>query len=265
MHESHIVCGDNIEVLSTFSEDCIDLVVTSPPYDDARQYGKHKWDFNGIRKEITRVLKLGGVCVWIVSDTSKDHCESLSSFRQAISFVDGGLNLLDTMIYRKRGMEFPRFGHRVYPQVYEFMFVFSKGSPKTFNLIKDKPNRYAGKKLLCTIRNPDGSMKNSHSHGTMAAEMGSRGNVWEYDTGWGHSSEERFSHEHPAIFPEALAKDHILSWSNPGDTVLDPFCGSGTTCKAAKELNRKWIGIEVNPDYCKIAEARLLQDVLPLS
>lgn len=259
-----IICGDNAAVMATWPDACIDLVVTSPPYDNARKYGGHGWEFDAVRREITRTLKPGGVCVWVVADTSCDHCESLTSFRQAIAFVEGGLNLLDTMIYRKKGMEFPRFGHRLYPQVWEFMFVFAKGAPATFHLIADKPNAYAGRKYCCTLRNPDGSMKRSHSYERRSPETGARGNLWEYDTGWGHSAEERFAHGHPAIFPEGLARDHILSWSNPGDVVLDPFAGSGTTLKMAKEHGRHYIGIEVNPAYVEICQKRVAQGVLPL-
>ena len=266
MNLDTIICGDNAAVMATWPDACIDLVVTSPPYDAAREYGGHGWDFDAVRREITRTLKPGGVCVWVVADTSKNHCESLTSFRQAIAFREGGLNLLDTMIYRKAGYEFPRFGHRLYPQVFEFMFVFSKGAPGTFAPLMDKPNVRAGSVPGRTnrIRNPDGTSKPSMKPGQTVAEVGMRGNVWEYACGYGNSSPDACAFDHPAIFPEALARDHILSWSNPGDVVLDPFAGSGTTLKMAKEYGRHYIGIEVCPEYVAICEKRVAQGVLPL-
>jgi len=256
-----IVCGDNCDVMGQLPRECIDLVVTSPPYDDAREYGGFVFDFDSVRRNLCRIIKDGAIIVWVVSDTSRDHCESLTSFKQAIAFVDGGMKLLDTMIYRKKG-EFPRHGHRVYPQVHEYMFVFSRGRPKTLHLLRDKPNSYAGKKYSPTLRCKDGSMKKSHSFGRIAPEMGARGNVWEYEAGFRHSSTDTIAHKHPAIFPEALARDHILSWSNPGDIVLDPFNGSGTTTKMARELGRKFLGIEINEEYCEIARKRIEQQLL---
>jgi len=266
MNVDTIICGDNATVMATWPDACIDLVVTSPPYDDAREYGGHGWNFDAVRREITRTLKPGGVCVWVVADTSKNHSESLTSFRQAIAFREGGLNLLDTMIYSKAGYEFPRFGHRLYPQVFEFMFVFSKGAPATFAPLVDKPNVRAGSVPGRTnrIRNPDGTSKPSMKPGQTVAEVGMRGNVWEYACGYGNSSPDACAFDHPAIFPEALARDHILSWSNPGDVVLDPMCGSGTTLKMAKQLGRQWLGFDCSEEYCALARLRVEQANPPL-
>jgi len=259
-----IICGDNAAVMATWPDACIDLVVTSPPYDNAREYGGHGWDFDAVRREITRTLKPGGVCVWVVADTSRDHCESLTSFRQAIAFAEGGLNLLDTMIYEKSGMTFERWGHRVYPGVWEFMFVFCKDRPAAFNPIRDRINKTAGASLHATIREADGTRKFSHSHGRITREVSCRGNIWCYAVGQGGTTADLYAFDHPAMFPEAMARDHILSWSNPGDVVLDPFAGSGTTLKMAKEHGRRWIGIEVNPAYVEICWKRVAQGVLPL-
>ncbi len=253
-----IVCGDNTEVLSCFPDACIDLVVTSPPYDDLRTYGGHSWNFEALAAQLVRVLKPGGVIVWVVADATVDGSETLTSMRQAIHFKDAcGLNVHDTMIYQRWTM--PRLGpgqDRRCVQEFEFMFVLSKGRPTTANPPK-RPCKHAGRKW---------SPKSRDNHGdglvqfhTTTADETIKGNIWEY---WARGQAENGNH--PATFPEALAKDHIGTWSNPGDVVLDPFSGSGTTCKAAKELNRQWCGIEINPEYCAIAEARLSQDVLQL-
>jgi site-specific DNA-methyltransferase (adenine-specific) len=227
-----------------------------------REYGGHKWDFEKIAWGLERCMAEGAVLVWIVGDATKDGCESGSSMCQALHLKSLGLNLHDTMIYEKSGA-FERKGHRVYPQAWEYMFVFSKGRPKTFNVIRDRRNEKAGALHRPRLRQPDGTMKKGASWGNEIREIGARTNIWRYNTGW-TASEEKCTFEHPAVMPEALAKDHIASWSEPGDVVLDPFAGSGTTLKAAKELGRRFIGVEVEARYIEIARARLAQEHMTL-
>lgn len=252
---NQIVCGDNTEVLSGFPDACIDLVVTSPPYDDLRTYGGHSWNFGTLAAQLVRVLKPGGVIVWVVADETKDGNESGTSMRQALHFQSIGLNLHDTMVYEKAGTG-ACGSNLAYWQTWEFMFVLAKGRPNAVNRLKTQ-NLSAGVKT--TPRTV--AIGNRDSDGVRVVEdEGVRANIWRYNV-------NKYGMEntgHPAPFPIALAKDHVASWSNPGDVVLDPFTGSGTTLKAAKELNRQWCGIEINPEYCKIAEARLSQDVLQL-
>ena len=252
-----IVCGDNTEILSGFPAECVDLVVTSPPYDDLRTYGGHSWNFETLAAQLVRVLKPGGVIVWVVADATVDGSETGTSMRQYLHWKDAhGLNLHDTMIWHKGGFTGVGSVQIRYGPCHEYMFVVSKGKPKTFNALKDRKNKWAGdERKHRMVRLPDGSMIKKTHDILPLGEFGIRFNVWEIPPA---------QNEHPAPFPEALAKDHIASWSNPGDVVLDPFSGSGTTCKAAKELNRQWCGIEINPEYCAIAEGRLSQDVLQL-
>jgi DNA modification methylase len=251
-----IICGDNCEVMRTLPSESIDLVVTSPPYDDLRTYGGHSWDFYGLAWNIKRLLKPGGVIVWVVADATKNGSETGTSMRQALHFQSIGLDLHDTMIWNKRNNTMPETTR--YNQSWEYVFVLSKGRPKTINLLADKPNKQAGRKVQgSTCRLKDGTTKPMPD--SICAEFGLRYNVWDVDPV--KSNIER--KKHPAIFPEALARDHILSWSNEGDIVLDPFSGSGTTAKMAKLNGRRFIGIEVNPKYCEIAEKRLSQCVLP--
>ena len=239
-----IVCGDNVEVLKQIPDQHFDLTVTSPPYDALRAYGGHTWDFDGLSEQLVRVTKDGGVIVWVVADGTVDGSETLTSFRQAIHFSELGMRVHDTMIYEKSGVSYPDSNR--YLQVSEWMFVFSKGKPKTVNLLRDRPNKYVG------------TMGGNHRGGLCKrGEFGIRFNIWRYANGRDNSSKDRSAFKHPAIMPEALAKDHILSWSNPGDLVLDPFAGSGTTLKMAKLTGREYFGIEINPDYVKITEDRL--------
>ncbi|MEI8102895.1 MAG: site-specific DNA-methyltransferase [Chlorobium sp.] len=256
-----ITCGDNCDLLGLLPRECIDLVVTSPPYDDLRTYGGHTWDFYGVAWQLKRVLKPGGVIVWVVADATKDGTESGTSMEQALFFKRLGLNLHDTMIYSKGAQGGAKGSNYCYTQSFEYMFVFSKGKPNAINLIADRKNtEYVGESVKkSTMRKAGGNMV---AFEAKTNEVGKRTNVWEIRGGFMVSSADTYSFEHPATFPESLPKDHILSWSNVGDIVLDPFSGSGTTAKAAKELERQYIGFEINPAYCNIGEARTAQEVL---
>ncbi len=249
-----IICGDAIEVMQAMPSDCADLVVTSPPYDNLRSYNGYSFNFEGMAKGLFRVMKKGGVVVWVVGDQTIKGEETGTSFRQALNFKQVGFNLFDTMIYLKT----PRGAvgnNKTYWQAFEYMFILSKGAPKTINLLKDRENK--------DERGGDNGTKRLHN-GTLLklkragySKYGRRTNVWEYLIGRGHSASDDIAYKHPAIFPEKLVQDHITSWSNPGDVVFDPMCGSGTTCKMAKLNKRDFIGIDISSEYCKIAEERL--------
>lgn len=251
--------GDCVEVMETFKENSIDLTVTSPPYDNLRDYQGYSFNFEGIALELFRVTKEGGVVVWVVGDATIDGSETGTSFRQALYFKELGFNLHDTMIYHKDGCPFPET-NRYYP-AFEYMFVFSIGKPQTVNLIKDKKNLVFNQSLIgSTQREKDGRTKKISAHkvepGRTIKEFGVRQNIWKYSPGYMKSTKDDMW-DHPAVFPEKLALDHILSWSNEGDTVLDPLAGSGTTLKMAERHDRKWLGIDVSIKYCEIAAQRL--------
>ena len=245
-------------------DDCsVDLTVTSPPYDNLRKYNGFVWDFEGVAKELFRITKPGGVVVWVVGDATIKGSETGTSFKQALFFMECGFNLHDTMIYQKDCCPFPET-NRYYP-MFEYMFVFSKGKPKTVNLIDDKPNKRYGEKVASsTQRQPDGKTVKVSANKTdptrTVKKYGVRGNVWQYSPGYNKSTKDKYAYKHPAIFPEQLAQDHIISWSNPNDIILDPFMGSGTTAKMAKANNRNYIGFELSKEYCDIAEKRIEQN-----
>ena len=233
--------------------DCfVDLTVTSPPYDGLRTYNGYSFPFEDIAKELFRITKKGGVVVWVVGDQTIKGSESGTSFRQALYFKKIGFNLHDTMIWEKPTFTATGALKTRYAQVFEYMFVFSKGKPKTFNPIKDRKNTTAGSKYSGTVRQSDGTLKPICNKGKLKAEYGQRFNIWKNNT---VSGNERRGH--PAPFPEQLAQDHILSWSNEGDLVYDPFMGSGTTAKMAILNNRNYIGSEISEEYCKIIETRI--------
>ena len=254
-----IICGDNCEIMRQMPSESIDLVVTSPPYDDLRTYGGHSWDFYGVAWNLKRLLKPGGVIVWVVNDETKDGDETGSSFTQALHFKGIGLRLHDTMIWNKGGFSAVGAVSSRYGPATEFMFVFSKGRLKAFNPIKDRKNSTAGCRARGGFRSKDGKI-NTRTNGRIVGEFGIRLNDWLV---WPEKSRAKRV-GHPAQFPETLARDHILSWSNPGDVVLDPFSGSGTTAKMARETGRRFIGIEVNPEYVEISRKRLAQQALPM-
>lgn len=251
-----IICGLSQEVLKGFDEGSVDLTVTSPPYDNIRDYKGYSFDFVETAKELYRVTKTGGVVVWIVGDATVKGGETCTSFKQAIGFTQAGFKLHDTMIYEKNTSSFPaQRASKRYTQIFEYMFVFCKGRINTGNLICDKPNKWAGHTNWGknTQRGRDGELTLSKNIKPVPA-FSPRNNIWRYTVGKGFISTDPESHKHPAIFPEKLAEDHILTWSNVGDTVLDPFMGSGTTCRMAKNHGRKFIGIDISPEYVALAK-----------
>lgn len=251
METNYIKCCDNVQGLRQLPDNCIDLTVTSPPYDDLRLYNGFSWDFKGLAAELYRVTKPGGVIVWVVNDATVKGSETGTSFKQALHFKEVGFNLHDTMIWKKPGTPFPSKVR--YYSVFEYMFVFSKGKPKTIHLIADRKNKNAGGIMTATERQRDGSLKESKARKEKRRikPVGVRYNVWELRPAGGQQT------GHPAVFPERLAADHINSWSNPGDTVLDPFMGSGTTAVACIKTGRKYIGFECSAEYCEIARQRI--------
>ena len=240
--------GDNVEVMRREIPDAsIQLTVTSPPYDNLRKYNGFTWDFEAVARELYRVTKPGGVVMWNVNDSTLDGSETCTSFHQAIYFKEScGFNLHDTMIYAK--LNPTPYHHNRYNPSWEYMFVFSKGKPSTFNPIQTQTQTQ--KKRTGKYRYPDGSLREANT--PIAQEWKMLDNIFYYSVGT-----DRECKEHPAKFPQQLALDHILSWSNPGDTVLDPFVGSGTTGKMAVLNGREFIGIDISPEYVALATGRI--------
>lgn len=257
-----LMMGDCLEKMKLIDDRSIDLTVTSPPYDNLRTYndslewGEHVW--KPALKELFRITKQGGVVVWVVGDATIKGSETGTSFKQALFAMDCGFKLHDTMIYRKNAL--PK-NHNRYEQDFEYMFVFSVGSPKFFGPIR----------VPCLFPESENARQNSFFSETAEKNRAARslkkrtpvkqdkikGNIWKYSVGHGHSTKDKDAFKHPATFPEQLANDHIISWSNAGDTVFDPFMGSGTTGKMALLNNRNFIGIEKDATYFAIAESRI--------
>ena len=235
----------------------VDLIVTSPPYDGLREYKGYSFDWRMVAKAINNAMADGAVCVWVVGDETTNGSESGTSFKQALWFKHIGLNLHDTMIYAKPNFSAVGALSVRYAQVFEYMFVFTKGRLKTFNPIKDRYCSTRGQKKGGTIRQKDGSMKRKSNEGKVQAAFGQRYNIWEMTS-------QTQGQDHPAPFPIKLAIDHIVSWSNIGDLVLDPMSGSGTTAVACERLNRRWIVIEISEEYCEISARRIERETSQL-
>jgi site-specific DNA-methyltransferase (adenine-specific) len=267
MQTNIIYNEDCLETMKRMEDGSIDLTVTSPPYDDLRTYkGKvgdvedkyngYSFAFEDIAKELYRVTKDGGVVVWVVGDAIINGSESGNSFRQALYFKEVGFNIHDTMIYEKAG---PRFPEKIrYSQIFEYMFVLSKGKPNTVSILKDRKNKWAGHTNWGhgghRLKNGEMLVKEKAKP---YAEYGARFNIWRYSNGFGFGTKDKESYGHPAMFPEKLAEDHIVSWSKEGEVVYDPFMGSGTTAKMAKLNNRLYIGSELNEEYYNLSVKRL--------
>ena len=253
MEYNRIIHGKCEEVLKSFPDNYIDLTVTSPPYDNLRTYKGYTFNFKDIANELFRVTKNGGVVVWVVGDATIKGSETGTSFKQALYFKEIGFNLHDTMIYEKQF--YIPLTHNRYEQCFEYMFVFSKSKPKTFNPIKIN-TLFGGKKSTITHRKTGEQPIRGTNYGKERKYTRIIENIWKLQP-------QRKS-EHPAVFPEKLANDHILSWSNKGDIVLDPMCGSGTTCKMAKINGRKYIGIDSGKEYCELSRKRVNATPVPL-
>lgn len=241
-----LILGDSAEVMPLVR--AVDLVVTSPPYDSLREYGGHKFDWTLVVSPLAQSLAEGGVIVWNVADSVVDGSETGTSFQQALAFKAEGLRLHDTMIYLKTNVNFPDAVR--YEQGFEYMFVFSKGKPATFNPLIDRPNKWAGNAMHGTDRQADGSLKPISGLGKLVNANGKRFNWW-------FLTNNSPDCGHPAPMPFAMAFDHISSWSNAGDLVLDPFMGSGTSGIAAVQQGRRFTGIEIEPKYFDLACRRI--------
>ena len=267
MKTNYLYNENCLDTMARMEDNFIDLTVTSPPYDNLRTYKGFDFDWKAIIKELYRVTKEGGVVVWVVGDATIKGSETGTSFKQALHAIECGFRLHDTMIYEKHAMKFPESVR--YHQKFEYMFIFSKGKPNNFNPLKQKLTDKAisnkksalknGKK---TINQRIGDDIKETKHYFTDSEYMNKYNIWKYATGCGNSSSSKkksIYHKHPAVFPEQLANDHIISWSNEDDLVYDPFMGSGTTAKMAILNKRNWIGSEMSLEYCEIVHERLKQ------
>lgn len=254
MEVNQIYCGDCAEILSQFPDNIIDLSLVSPPYDNIRDYKGYKFNFEETAKQIFRVTKEGGVLVWVVNDSFVDGNKTLTSHKQALYFKEVGFRVHDLIYYEKHNFANP--SKTRYHQLIEQMYVFSKGKPKTFNPIRDKKIVYAGGTNWGknTVREKDGTL--SLREKRIYGEWGMRTNIWRYITGK-QSKDTKIAYKHPAPFPIELARDHIISWSNENDLVMDCMSGSGTALKAARDLNRNFIGCDISKEYVVLSRERL--------
>lgn len=248
--------SDCIDLMAKMPDNFVDLVITSPPYDDLRDYDGYNFEAIKVAEQLERVVKDGGVICWVVADQVKDFDRSLTSFKHAFDFRTMGFNVYDIIIWNKGQTSVP--SNHKYNQVYEYIFVFSKGKPKTFNPICDQPRLWDdSSRKTTTKRGKDGEMVSKMLKKPKSnSPFRMRDNVWRLNP---YNLKDL---GHPAVFPEKLANDLMLSWSNENDVIYDPFAGSGTTLKVAKDLKRQFIGSEISAKYCEIIEKRLKQEVL---
>lgn len=246
-----IITDNCINFMSQLDDNIIDLTVTSPPYDNLRNYKGYTFHFEDIAKQLFRITKKNGVLVWVVGDKIVKGNRTLTSFKQCLFFQEIGFNVHDVMIYKKKNTPFMR--SNAYTNCHEFMFVLSKGTPKIFNPILENTVRNGFEKV---VANKGADAVNKKVLKELKKEK-TKTNIWEYAVGLNGSTKDKDAFAHPAIFPEKLAEDHILTWTNPHDLVFDPMCGSGTTCKMAKKNNRNYIGCDISQDYVDIANKRL--------
>jgi site-specific DNA-methyltransferase (adenine-specific) len=244
---------DCLDYLKTVSSDSIKFTLTSPPYDDIRDYNGYSFPFEDIAQELWRTTKVGGVVAWNVADATVKGSETGTSMRQALYFMSLGFRLHDTMIYAKKNPMPAGVSSKRYHQAWEYIFIFSKDAPETFNPIMVKA-KFGHLEANMKHRGKDGQTSYKK---TKRNEFTKVKNIFEYSVGGGHSAKDKIAFQHPAIMPEQLAADMISTWTNVGDQVFDPFTGSGTTAKVCLELSRHFHGTEVSEEYCDISKKRL--------
>ncbi|MCQ2348080.1 MAG: site-specific DNA-methyltransferase [Paludibacteraceae bacterium] len=257
-----IICGDSGEILPTFPENSVDLVVTSPPYDDLRTYNGFQVDLHAIGKELYRVLKPGGVVVMVIQDSTKNFAKSLTSFKTIVDWCDNiGFKLFETCIYHKYGTEGAWWKNR-FRVDHEYMPIFFKGDRLQYF---DKeplkiPSKHGGKVMT--------GSGNRHTDGTTSERvtrpinlMKCRGTVWDYLMAGDKNPLKR---KHPAVFPDKIPYDCIRCFCPEDGIVLDPFVGSGTTAVIAKKLGRKYIGIDISQEYCNLSNERIRKEATDL-
>jgi len=256
------IIDDNNNIMVQLPANSIDLIITSPPYDNLREYNGYSFDFDRTAKELYRITKHGGIVVWIVGDSTIHGSESGTSFKQALYFKEIGFNLHDTMIYQKDNPP-PVGGNNRYYQHFEYMFILSKGKPNTFNpILTERRNKWNDKRterITSFTRDKSGEFKKKKVSLTGKVKIG---NIWKYVVGGGNSV--KYGTKHPATFPLKLVNDHIITWSNTGDIIFDPFLGSGTTIKSAIMLGRIGIGCEISKGYESSIKENI-EEVLSLS
>jgi DNA modification methylase len=251
MEMNKIYNESNLETMKRMPDNFIDLTVTSPPYDNLRNYNGYSFPFEEIARELYRVTKQGGVVVWVVGDATVNGSETGTSFKQALYFKEIGFNLHDTMIYHKLN-PMPVKSNRYLP-CFEYMFVFSKGKPNVFNAIREK-TLATGKERYTGTQQENGKFTDYGKERNLERD---RYNIWSVKVGSNQTTKDKIAFQHPAIFPEQLANDHIYTWSNEGNLVYDCFGGSGTTAKMAHLLKRNWILSEISSEYCQLAQKRI--------
>ncbi|HMQ05391.1 MAG TPA: site-specific DNA-methyltransferase [Pyrinomonadaceae bacterium] len=253
MIETEVIYTENcLHTMARMPDDVIDMTITSPPYDDLRDYNGYHFPVEEIASGLFRTTKPGGVVIWVVGDRTINGSESLSSFKHALAFNEAGFRVHDTMIYGKNNPIPSDCGKR-YRQCFEYMFCFSKGQPAIFNPITQKIKQEKAFKSFRITK----VGRNDLAHDHVAPKRRKVNNIFFYNVGTSSSS-DKIAFEHPAIFPEKLVEDQIRSWTNEGDLVYDPFMGSGTTAKVASMLKRRWIGSEISAEYVKIAKQRIM-------
>jgi len=246
-----LIVGDAVPVLKGM-DISVDLTVTSPPYDNLRDYNGYIFNAENMLSAIYSVTRPGGVCVWVVGEKINGG-RSLTSFDHAFTGRNVGWTVHDVMIYQKRNTPFMRAN--AYTNCYELMIVFSRGKPDTFNPLTE-PTKRSGWETAVSNKGPDAV---NRKRPVKLKKTKTKTNIWRYAVGLGGTTSDKIAFKHPAVFPEKLAEDHILSWSNPGDLILDPMCGSGTTCKMASINDRQYIGIDISEEYIDIAKTRIAE------
>ena len=324
-----IVAGDSLTVLKELNDHSIDLVITSPPYFQQRDYGNSGIEIGSEQTEAAylenlmhvfleciRVTKDTGAIIFNLGDKYINGGLSLLPYKFAIKAIETNKVFLVNQITWSKLNPTPRQDKRKLIQATEPFFIFAKSKNYHFDLEnylkhlddlnkngKSKPSDKLGKQYFELIDNSDLAIEqkqnaknalqeaillvhkgeidsfrmkikglHKEAYGGMEGGRNNQirnngftiikilGNKLKKDLIESPVEITRDNH-HPAVYPLYIIQELIKLLSKEGDLVLDPFCGSGTTCLAAQNLNRKYLGIEINEDYVQLSKERLTKSM----
>lgn len=263
-----IIVGDCEQVLDALPDECVDLIVTSPPYADQRKstYGGISPDhyvrwFMSKADRFQRVLKPTGTFILNIKERVVEGERHTYVMELVIEMRRHGWLWTEEYMWHKKNSHPGKWPNR-FRDNWEHLFQFNKS--KKFKMFQESVMVPVGdwaesrlKKLSETDKKRDNSRVGS-GFGKNISNWVGRDMV--FPSNVLHMATECYNRQHSATFPVALPEWFIKLFTEEGDLVLDPFNGSGTTCVAAKRLNRRFLGIDTNEDYCRIALERLLKE-----
>lgn len=274
-----ILCGDSLNTLKNIPSAAVDCIVTSPPYYGQRDYAmdgqlggedtpkEYVEKLADLFDECKRVLKESGTLWLNLGDKYLDGNLLGMPWRVALALQDRGWILRNDIIWHKPNA-MPHSAKNRLTTDHEYIFFFTKKGANYFydqDAIREEHVTFSEKSKMKGGKNHFGKNGGTPEKGKNAGNSNLHDGRWDQAfhpngrnkrTVW-NIPLSKFRDAHFAVFPEKLIEPCILAGCPTGGIVLDPFFGSGTTGVVASKLSRKYVGLELNPEYVEIAKKRL--------